>query len=97
MKIFILCSHKSLYIFYIDIDTKTAFERKKKQKGKTDRFESAKEYMGKVRDVYEKLYNERYGGKTWIRIDGNKNEQEISEFIFSSIINAVKVEKQRAL
>ncbi|MGC8479554.1 MAG: dTMP kinase [Candidatus Micrarchaeia archaeon] len=84
-------------IFYIDIKPEIAFERKRKQKGKTDRFESAKEYMNKVYNVYEKLYSERYGSKTWIRIDGNKSEQEISTFIFSTIDNYVRNDKQRNL
>ncbi len=84
-------------VFYIDLEPEIAFERKKKQKGKTDRFESAREYMNKVRNVYEKLYAERYGAKTWIRIDGTKNEEEIAEFIFSSIINSIKKEKQKNL
>ncbi len=84
-------------IFYIDIEPEIAFERKKKQKGKTDRFESAKEYMNKVKSVYDKLYSERYGGKTWIKIDGNKKEEEISEFIISTIIDYIKKEKQENL
>ena len=84
-------------IFYIDIKPEIAFERKKKQKGKTDRFESAKEYMNKVYNVYEKLYSERYGSKTWIRIDGSKSEQEISNFIFSAIDNYISKDKQKNL
>ncbi|MEM0200779.1 MAG: dTMP kinase [Candidatus Micrarchaeaceae archaeon] len=84
-------------IFYIDIEPEIAFERKKRQKQKTDRFESAREYINKVRNVYEKLYFERYGGKTWIRIDGTQNEEDISNFIFTTILNTIKKEKQKNL
>ncbi len=84
-------------IFYIDLEPEIAFERKKKQKGKTDIFESAQEYMNKVRNVYEKLYSERYGAKTWIRIDGTKSEKEISDLIFAAVINSIKKEKQQSL
>ena len=84
-------------IFYIDLEPEIAFERKKKQKGKTDRFESAQEYMNKVRNVYEKLYSERYGAKTWIRVDGTKSEKEISDLIFAAVINSIKKEKQQSL
>lgn len=84
-------------VFYIDLEPEIAFERKKKQKGKTDRFESAKDYMNKVRNVYEKLYAERYGAKTWIRIDGKRSEREISDLIFATVINSIKKDKQQNL
>ncbi|MCL5008656.1 MAG: dTMP kinase [Candidatus Marsarchaeota archaeon] len=72
-------------IFYIDIPVLVAFERKMKQKGKTDRFEGARSYLTKVGGLYERLYDERYGSQKWVKIDGLRTIDKIHETIYEGV------------
>jgi dTMP kinase len=68
-------------VFYIDVPVEESVARKMRQKGKTDKFESAKEYLGKVRTAYEKLNAEKYGAGKWIKINGTNDIIKIHEQI----------------
>ncbi len=72
-------------IFYIDIPVLVAFERKMKQKGKTDRFEGARSYLTKVGEVYERLYSDGYGSGRWVKIDGLKSIENIHSIILNEV------------
>ncbi len=72
-------------IFYINIPVLVAFERKMKQKGKTDRFESARGYLTKVGEIYEKLYEERYGSKKWVKMNGLDSVEKVQSAIFNEV------------
>ncbi|MCL5428015.1 MAG: dTMP kinase [Candidatus Marsarchaeota archaeon] len=72
-------------IFYIDIPVLVAFERKMKQKGRADRFEGARSYLTKVGRAYEKLYNDRYGSRRWVKIDGLRSIEKIHREILDEV------------
>lgn len=72
--------------FYLDIPTDLSSQRKGKQKpGRLDRFESASEYLNKVRETYNRLYEERFFCKNWVRIDGNEDVAVVHEEIFLEV------------
>lgn len=83
-------------IFYIDIPVLVAFERKMKQKGKTDRFEGARGYLTKVGEVYEKLYADSYGSRSWIKIDGLKSIGKIHTIVLEGVISMAEKNKLKS-
>lgn len=69
-------------VFYLDIPVEASMERKMKQKGSADRFEGARAYLEKVRNGYDRLFNERYGAKKWVKINGLNAVNGVHEIIF---------------
>ncbi|VVC02798.1 Thymidylate kinase [Candidatus Bilamarchaeum dharawalense] len=59
-------------VILLDIDEKTSQERKSKQK-KLDRYEENAEYLKKVRNVFLKLFEERFLTPSWHKIDARKD------------------------
>lgn len=72
-------------IFYLDVPVGISFGRKLRQKGSLDRFEKAKAYLGKVRQVYNKMYAERFDSKNWVKIDGKNKVEKVQEEIYMRV------------
>ncbi len=79
-------------VIYLDVAADVSMERKHKQhSGKLDRLEAMSSYLNKVREVYDRLYHERYGTGNWIKIDASKNPAEIHEEIYMEVCKLLGV------
>lgn len=67
-------------ILYLDIPTELVADRKKKQKGFTDRNERDINFQKDVRRIYEMMIGEKYSSE-WVRIDGTKPANEVHDRI----------------
>ena len=78
-------------MIYLDVGAEDAYDRKGRQKkGKRDRLEDAKDYLNKVRQVYDKLYEEGYGARRWVKIDTQRNIEEVHKKIFAEVSALLK-------
>ena len=64
---------------YLDVSVDVSLERKLRQKGHADRFEQNKQYLSKVKEMYDRLYSEKYSGAVWTRIDATERPEGIHE------------------
>ena len=76
-------------VLYVDINVDLSVQRKIRNGGSPDRFEAAKDYLNRVRGVYEMLYNEGYGAESWERIDGAQDKEEVHRFVFSAAMKHI--------
>ncbi len=74
-------------IIYLDIDPKTAIERKLTQKKSLDVFEGNIEFLANVRKLYLKMAGEGYPTKKWIVIDASKEIKEI----YKDVVKALNI------
>ncbi|HUB92697.1 MAG TPA: dTMP kinase [Candidatus Saccharimonadales bacterium] len=73
-------------VIYLDIPVRVSTLRKNRQRhGVLDRHESSAAYLNKVRGVYNKLYAERFGCGTWVRIDGTGGAAAVHEKVFLEV------------
>jgi dTMP kinase len=66
---------------FIQIPPGVALERKFNQKKSLDRHEKDLELLKKVDNIYEKMLSEEILSKKWIKIDGDRDLNEIEEEI----------------
>ncbi len=73
-------------IVYLDVSVEVSFERKSKQKGhQVDRFEKDKLYLTKVKEMYDRLYEEKYSGAQWIKIDATEKPEDIHQKVMGLV------------
>jgi dTMP kinase len=72
-------------IFYMEVSPETGKMRKKGQKGTLDRHEIDTTFLKKVVLIYERLYTESFLGKTWIKIDANRTQEEVRKKVRSHL------------
>jgi dTMP kinase len=63
-------------VFWIDVGVGNAMERKAHHK-EPDRNEKDMDLLNEVRSVYEIMCSKNFYAKQWVRIDGNKNIQQV--------------------
>ena len=73
-------------VIYLDIDPKTAVERKKRQKKELDVFERNTELLEAIRRMYMREAEEGYPTKNWIVIDATKSIEEV----YKEVVEATK-------
>ncbi len=56
-------------VFYIDIPIDLVAERKARQKGYTDKNERDTKYQRDVKEVYDRMVDEKYATR-WVKVDG---------------------------
>jgi dTMP kinase len=71
-------------VILLDISPEVSQERKKAQKD-LDRYESDTEYLGKVRDNFLKLYEDRFLCEEWIKIDASLSVEEVHKQIMAAL------------
>ncbi len=71
-------------VILMDIDPTISQERKRKQKS-LDRYEADVKYLGKVRENFLRLHNERFLADGWHIIDANQEIAKIHEEIIKII------------
>lgn len=71
-------------VILLDITAEESQERKKAQKD-LDRYESDKEYLGKVRNNFLKLFEERFLCEDWVKVDASKSVEVVHEEIMKEI------------
>jgi dTMP kinase len=64
-------------IIYLDISPKTSMERKSREKGSLDRFESRKEFLTRLRRSYKNLADRRVFAP-WFVVDGEASREEVA-------------------
>lgn len=66
-------------VIYLKISPETSMERKRKEKNnKMDRYESDRQYLGRVMESYEDLIRNQVFGH-WYVLDGEKSKEEVFE------------------
>lgn len=63
-------------VVLFDIPASVSQERKRKQK-QLDRYEEDAKYLGKVRDAFQKLHEERFLTRNWHKIDATKSLEDV--------------------
>lgn len=71
-------------VILLDISPEESQERKKAQKD-LDRYESDIGYLGKVRDNFIRLYEERFLCEDWVKIDASKSVEEVQKEIVKAL------------
>jgi dTMP kinase len=75
-------------VILLDISPDVSQERKKAQKN-LDRYESDVEYLGKVRNNFLKLYEDKFLCNDWVKIDATKSVEEIHEEIMKAVNKSI--------
>lgn len=73
-------------IFYIDIDPKAAAERKRREKGTLDAYESNTEFLDRVRVSYQKVIGDHSKEAKWIMIDGSSSIQDVHGKVMDALL-----------
>ena len=63
-------------VLLLDISPDVSQERKSKQK-QLDRYEEDKKYLGRVRENFLRLYEEKFLCDDWRKIDGSKSVEDV--------------------
>jgi dTMP kinase len=80
-------------VIYLDIPGEVSLERKAKQGEKPDRFEENIAYLEKVRQSFERLFNESYTGAKWIKIDGKASIESVHNQVLEQVTAVIKAAK----
>ena len=80
-------------VFYLDINPRIAFERKKLEKRDLDIYERNLKFMKEVRNRYRKLIENKIFAKNWFVIDASKNKTRVHERIKEILLNEIGVKK----
>lgn len=79
-------------VFYLHVPVEVSQERKIKQKsleGGADRHEADRAYLGRVMRMYDKLYEEKYSGAKWVKIDATKGIEQVKDAIMSAFLEKI--------
>jgi len=71
-------------IFYLDIPPEISFEREKRRKKESGRYEKKKERLLLARIKYKIMAENNFLGK-WITVDGSKNIKDISKEVIKNL------------
>ncbi len=71
-------------VLLLDISADVSQERKRKQK-QLDRYEEDKKYLGKVRENFLRLYDEKFLCENWMKIDGSRSVDEVHAELIKAI------------
>ncbi len=66
-------------VIFLRVSPETGTSRKRTQKGKLDRFESAERFLEKVNESFEELRRSGKFGKEWAVIDAERSVDEVFE------------------
>lgn len=77
-------------VFYLDVDPDIAIKRKFGEAKEKNRREKDFEFIKKTYKQYNYLVKNQIWCK-WVRIDGNKGIEEITEDIYNYLINLLKI------
>lgn len=77
-------------VFYLDVDPEIAIKRKFGEAKEKNRREKDFEFIRKTYKQYDYLVKNQVWCK-WVRIDGNKGVDEITENIYNYLINLLRV------
>ena len=72
-------------VVYLDIPVAVSFERTLKDKGEGDRHEADKAYLEKVGRVFDMLFEEKYTGAAWVKIDATMPVKEVHDKIVLAV------------
>ena len=64
-------------VFYLRVSTALSAKRKRRQKGKLDKFESDDRYLKKAGGFYDRMFDEKYMCRSWISIDSTPSAEQV--------------------
>ena len=64
-------------IFYLDLPIENANQRKRKQKGEVDRFESDSHFLLNVKKIYDQLIADQFPSKVWKTVNGDQSPKNV--------------------
>ena len=72
-------------IFYLDLPIEIANQRKRKQKGVVDRFESDSHFLVNVKKIYNLLISDQFPSPVWKTVNGAQSPKSVHHEINKSL------------